>query len=104
MATRAFQLSGDMVTRHEPRTADHRAEDRHEGMVDCATLTFRGAYFVVPVVNISSRGAMIESDLLPRLGENVVIRFEACSPIQAFVRWVRDGRVGLNFGGELTVG
>lgn len=104
MATRAFQLSGDMVTRLEPRVADHRSEDRHDGLIDCATLFFRGAVYVVPVVNISSRGTMIESDLLPRLGENVVIRFEACSPIQAFVRWIRDGRIGLNFGGELTVG
>ena len=104
MATHAFQLSGDMIPRHEPRTADHRSEEREHGLVDCATLVFRNAFYVVPVVNISSRGVMIESDLLPRLGENVVIRFEACSPIQAFVRWIRDGRIGLNFGGELTVG
>ncbi len=93
-----------MVTRHAPRRADHRSEERHEGLVDCATLTFRGAYFVVPVINISARGAMIESALLPRLGETVVIRFEGCSPIQAFVRWIRGGCIGLNFGGELTVG
>lgn len=104
MATRAFQLSGEMIARHEPRTADHRSEDREYGLVDCATLVFRKAIYVVPVVNISSRGVMIESDLFPRLGENVVIRFEGCSPIQAFVRWIRDGRIGLNFGGELTVG
>ena len=58
----------------------------------------------MPVVNISSRGTMIESDIAPRLGESVIIRFEGCSPIHAFVRWASDGRVGLNFGCELIVG
>jgi hypothetical protein len=98
------QLSGQMVTRHEPRTIDERLEARHEGLVDCATLFFRGAVYMVTVVNISSRGAMIESDLEPRLGENVVVRFNGCSPIHAFVRWIREGRLGLNFGCELTIG
>ena len=83
---------------------DRRAEARQEGVGDCATLYFRGAVYVVPVVNISSRGTMIESDLQPRLGESVQIRFAGCSPLYAFVRWARDGRMGLNFGCELTIG
>ena len=47
---------------------------------------------------------MVESELVPRLGESVLIRFAGCSPIYAFVRWIRDGRLGLNFGCELTIG
>ena len=104
MGTHAHTLTGDMVTRHEARTQDQRSEERHEGLVECATLHFRGAVFVVPVINISSRGTMIESDVIPRLGESVIIRFAGCDQIYAFVRWVRDGRIGLNFGGELTIG
>ncbi|HEV2866523.1 MAG TPA: PilZ domain-containing protein [Allosphingosinicella sp.] len=84
--------------------ADRRSEPRHEGLVDCATLIFRGTLHVVPVVNISSRGTMVECELQPRLGETVMIRFAGCSPISAFVRWARDGRLGLNFGCELTIG
>ena len=84
--------------------AERRSERRQEGVFDCATLIFRGAPYVVPVINISSRGTMIESDLVPRLGESVQIRFAGCSPIYAFVRWSRDGRLGLNFGCELTIG
>lgn len=102
MATRA--LSGTMVPRLQPRIVDQRSEARHQGLVEAAVLMFRGAPHPVGVVNISSRGAMVESDLLPRLGESVVIRFDGCSPIYAFVRWARDGRLGLNFGGELTIG
>ncbi len=104
MASEALGLSEEMVVRTEPRIIDQRSEPRHEGLADCATLFFRGAVYVVPVINISSRGTMIETDLLPRLGESVQIRFEGCSPLYAFVRWIRDGRIGLNFGCELTIG
>ena len=87
----------------EEAAPDRRSEVRHENLVDCATLFFRGDAYQVPVINISSRGAQIESDLEPRLGESVLIRFVGCSPVYAFARWSRDGRIGLNFGGELTL-
>jgi hypothetical protein len=47
---------------------------------------------------------MIECGVSPRLGESVMIHFDGCSPIYAFVRWAKDGRLGLNFGCELIVG
>ncbi|MEA3013512.1 MAG: hypothetical protein QOD42_2057 [Sphingomonadales bacterium] len=87
-----------------PQPAERRREPRREAAGESSTLLFRGASYVVPVINISSRGTMIESDITPRLGESVIIRFEGCSPIHAFVRWSRDGRVGLNFGCELIIG
>jgi len=87
-----------------PDFAEQRCEPRYEGVVERATLYFRGEQHPVPVVNLSSRGTMIESTIAPRLGESVVIRFEGCSPMHAFVRWVRDGRIGLNFGGEIVLG
>ena len=87
--------------RHSRVLVEQRSEPRYEGLVERATLTFRGAEYPVPVVNISSRGTMVESALEPRLGESVMIRFEGCSPIYAFVRWIRDGRLGLNFGCEM---
>jgi hypothetical protein len=104
MAARAERLQGQMVERRQPRIVDQRSEPRREDLVDRAALRFRGGDYLVPVVNISSRGTMIESDIQPRLGETVVIRFEGCTPISAFVRWVRDGRIGLNFGCELMLG
>ena len=103
MATRAIEYHDQAVPPPSP-FVDRRSERRHEGLVEYATLSFRAAEFRVPVVNISSRGTMIESDLVPRLGESVMIRFDGCSPVYAFVRWIRDGRLGLNFGCELIVG
>ena len=95
---------GALIARAQPRLAEQRCEERHEGVVDGATLYFRGGEHEVAVINISSRGSMIESDLRPRLGESVVVRFHGCSPMHAFVRWTRDGRIGLNFGGEIVLG
>ena len=88
----------------QARHIDPRSEPRYQGLVESAVLTFRGAEYPVPVIDISSRGTQIESDIVPRLGESVLIRFDGCSPIYAFVRWNRQGRLGLNFGCELILG
>ena len=88
----------------QARHVDPRSEPRFHGLVESAVLSFRGAEHHVPVIDISSRGTQIESDIAPRLGESVMIRFDGCSPIYAFVRWSRDGRLGLNFGCELVLG
>ena len=92
----ALQLKTEFV--------EQRSEPRQEGVVEHGVLVFRGAEYPVPVINISSRGAMVESALEPRLGESVMIRFDGCSPIYAFVRWMRDGKLGLNFGCEMILG
>ena len=83
---------------------ERRSEPRYEGLVEVAILSFRGAEHQVPVVNISSRGTQVESEIQPRLGESVKITFDGCSPIYAFVRWARDGRLGLRFGCEMILG
>jgi hypothetical protein len=83
--------------------ADRRGEERVEGLVDSALLHFRGKAYRVPVINISSRGAQIECALETRLGEPVLVEFDQCSRMHAFVRWNREGRIGLNFGHELVL-
>ena len=88
---------------HDP-WADRRGEERCAGVLDTALLHFRGKPHRVPVLNISSRGAMIEIELETRLGEPVLIEFDQCSRMHAFVRWNREGRIGLNFGHELVLG
>ena len=103
MHDRKLGLVGKIIPRAQPRLADDRSEPRHHGLVERAVIVFRGQDYLVPVVNISSRGTMIECDILPRIGETVLIQFENCCRIHAFVRWVRDGRVGLNFGHEIIL-
>src|SRR6218665_3901795 len=84
--------------------ADRRGEPREARAGESSILIFRGDSYPAPVLNISSRGTMIQCGISPRLGESVMIHFDGCSPIYAFVRWAKDGRVGLNFGCELTIG
>lgn len=100
----ALRLAGDLIPRMQRRIIDQRQEERHTGLRDRAIVIFRDQDYLVPILNISSRGTMIESDILPRIGETMVVRFESCSPILAFVRWVKDGRIGLNFGHEIVLG
>jgi hypothetical protein len=104
MATHPISLAGVSIHRDTGRDVEQRSEERFTDIVDKAVLFFRGQGHNVRVVNISSRGTMIETDLVPRLGENVLVQFEACSRIHAFVRWIRDGHIGLNFGHEIVLG
>ena len=101
---RILRLEGDLISRNQPRLIEQRSEPRHENVVDRAVMWFRGQEYLVPVINISSRGAMIECDIAPRIGESVSIQFEHCTRVHAFVRWMREGRIGLNFGHEIILG
>ena len=92
------------VQHQEQSFEDRRCEPRHENLIDNAVIHFRGERHCVPVLNISTRGTMIESGIAPRLGETVLVEFPECSRIHAFVRWARDGRIGLNFGHEMVLG
>ncbi len=100
---RNLRLAGDLIPRAQPRLVEQRSEARYDDIVERAVIFFRGGEYPVPVVNISSRGTMIESDIVPRIGESIVIQFENCTKIHGFVRWVRDGRVGVNFGHEIIL-
>lgn len=97
-------LDGVSIAPSRPRGIDQRCEERLEDVVHSAMILFREQEYQVPVVNISSRGTMIECDISPRVGENILIRFENCTPIHGFVRWVRGGNVGLSFGHEIILG
>lgn len=101
---RALRLAGDLIPRMQRRIIDQRSEVRYTNLVHRAVVIFRDQEYIVPVINISTRGTMIECDIQPRIGETVLIQFENCSPIGAFVRWVRQGRLGLNFGHEIILG
>lgn len=82
---------------------ERRSEERYGDVVAHAVLTVRGRDYPARVIDISSRGTQIESDILPRMGESLIIRFENCSGMHGFVRWARDGRLGIRFGHEIIL-
>lgn len=88
------------IKREAARVTDQRLEDRHFGLVERSTILFRRCRVEVGVVNVSSRGAMIVAPIEPRIGEKIEIQFADSNRTRCVVRWVRDGRIGLEFVNE----
>ena len=86
-----------MISRSVTRLFEQRAEPRIEPDEEHAVLVHRGARHPVKVVNLSSAGAMVEYGTVPHIGERVRLQILGREPVSGFVRWVRDGRVGMNF-------
>ena len=88
------------IKRQEARVTDQRLEDRLRGIVESTTIIFRRRRQEAGVVNVSSRGAMIEAEIEPRIGEQLDVLFTDDNRTRCVVRWVRDGRIGLEFVNE----
>jgi hypothetical protein len=91
------------IRREEARVTNQRCEDRLRDRVEQSTIVFRRRKYEVRVVNVSSRGAMIECDIEPRIGEALDIQFSEDNRTRCLVRWVREGRIGLEFVKEAIV-
>jgi hypothetical protein len=91
-------LADIAIAREERRQTNQRREDRFQNAVERATLTFRRKKSLVRVVNISGGGLLIESGIMPRIGEKVGLQFEGFDRLEGVVRWVRQGRIGLDVG------
>ena len=94
-----FGLDGGMIPRNVRRMFDQREEPRFdiEGELQTAVLIHGGRNHVVRVANISSSGAMVVYPDIPHIGETVTLQLLDHGAVAGHVRWVRDGRVGINF-------
>jgi hypothetical protein len=91
------------IARQESRKTNQRREDRHLNLADRAVITFRRKRIEVSVVNVSPHGVMIDSDIEPRVGERIEIRFEDCNRTLCCVRWMRGRHIGLEFASETVL-
>ena len=94
-------LTSMAIKREQARTSNHRVEDRLGGLVKETTIVFRRKRLRAGVVNVSSRGAMIECDVPARIGEPIDIFFTDKHRTKAVVRWLRNGRFGVEFVEEM---
>lgn len=90
-------LTAIAVKRQETRITNQRCEDRLRDIVEETVMVFRRKKVPVRVVNVSSRGAMIQSDVEARIGEKIDLLFTEKNKTKCVVRWMREGRVGLEF-------
>ena len=98
----SFSLDGSMIPRQVRRLFDERAEPRIEAGSGTAVLAYRGRNHVVRICNLSESGAMISFPDVPNIGETVSLQLMERGAVQAQVRWVRDGRIGLAFATRLS--
>lgn len=94
-------LSGSIIPRTVKRAFDQRAEPREELESQTAVMVVRGKPHVVRLANISSSGAMVIFKGVPHIGEQVTLQLLDHGVQTAYVRWVRDGRIGINFADTL---
>ena len=92
-----FSLDGGMIPRTVKRVFDERGEARFDGESQAAVLNHRGRNHVIRVGNVSPSGAMIVYSGIPHIGETVTLQLLDHGSVAGQVRWVRDGRVGINF-------
>lgn len=90
-------LHGSMIPRSVKRMFDQRSEPREPADSSSAVLEWRGRKHVVRLGNSSPSGAMVIFTMMPHIGEQVTLHLPGRSPMAGQVRWVRDGRVGVNF-------
>jgi PilZ domain len=102
-AEEGASLASLAIPRTEARTCNQRREDRHLNVVEQAEIRFRNRRHEVGIVNVSAHGAMIESGIEPRIGERMQIAFADCNRTECSVRWVRNGRIGVEFARETEI-
>ena len=94
-------LDGSLVPRAASRQIDERSEPRDEASSQTAVLEFRGRKHVVRLLNVSRSGAMIIFSLIPNIGETISMQLIGRGRVDAIVRWVRDGKIGVSFAAPL---
>ena len=96
-------LTSVEVARSEPRTHNHRDDDRHRLDHETAHARLGGEDHEVDLINLSGGGAMIRCDFKPRLWERVDLVLGEGGEIECAVRWIRGDRVGLEFAHETRI-
>ena len=90
-------LNGSMIPRGVRRLFDERSEPREPAGSQAASLELRGRKHEVRIVNLSASGAMVLSDAMPKIGEQVALHLRDRGPVPGQVCWVRDGHIGVTF-------
>jgi hypothetical protein len=93
-------LQSVALTRNARRAANGRGEDRHRLTDERATVTWNKSKIEVELLNLSGGGAMISGDFQPLMWDRVELHLGTNGMIECAVRWIRDGRIGLEFAHE----
>ena len=93
-------LNSIPVIREETRRGDTRDQDRHRLPDEQVSLTHAGRTHSVQLVNLSGGGAMVAADFEPTLWDRVELHLGENGTVECAVRWLKGGRIGLEFAHE----
>jgi hypothetical protein len=86
--------------RKEPSRGNSRRGDRHRLVEEKARLTHEGQSHEAELINVSGGGAMIAAAFEPNIWDKLELHLGENGTIECAVRWVKDGRMGLEFAHE----
>jgi len=88
------------VPREEARRGNSRLADRHRLNEELVRITYAGASHEAQLVNLSGGGAMVAATIPAKLWDRVDLHLGEHGTVECAVRWIRDGRIGLEFAHE----
>lgn len=86
--------------RKEPSRGNSRKGDRHRLVEEKVRLTHEGQSHEAELINVSGGGAMIAATFEPNVWDKLALHLGENGTIECAVRWVKDGRMGLEFAHE----
>jgi len=93
-------LTSVEITREEARTTHMREDDRHRLTDQQVRVKYKRKNYDVELVNLSGGGAMISGAFEPKLWDRVDLFLHEDGKIECVVRWLKGGRIGLEFAHE----
>lgn len=99
----ARDLHGIAVPREEPRKINSRFDDRHRLADEKVGVRLGSRSFEVDLINLSGGGAMVSGPFKAKLWDKVQLHLGEDGTIDCAVRWIRDGRFGLEFAHETRI-
>ena len=88
------------LARKEPSRGNSRKGDRHRLVSEKARVTHSGSEHEAELINVSGGGAMIAASFDAEVWDTLELHLGQNGTIECAVRWVRDGRMGLEFAHE----
>jgi hypothetical protein len=93
-------LTSVEISREEHRQASTRDGDRHRLPDHQVRVVHKRKSYDVQLVNLSGGGAMIAGGIEPMLWDRVDLHLGEDGVIECAVRWLKGGRIGLEFAHE----
>ncbi|MEM8694647.1 MAG: PilZ domain-containing protein [Pseudomonadota bacterium] len=86
-----------------PESTDRRSGERYMSVLQAGKIMTDTLQELCLIRNISSRGVMAEIFAPLKIGTAVQIEFKAGASVSGSVRWIKDGRAGIEFDEEIDV-